>query len=134
MLLAGYKEKQAIDFEVYPNGLQIGSLQKDGVTVTHTNPLSYSQRSMHCNALKEMQECRNLWKHGEIDVDYIKCCMADHIKIIHSLCARHPPIPIASYDKEASLYPMRLLIFEAGVVHTICAGPPCTGDYRTYVL
>lgn len=132
MLLAGYKEKQAIDFEVYPNGAD-EIFPKDGI-VTHANhfvvqpKIHALQRTLRDARMRELL----MEKHGEIDVDYIKCCMADHVNYPQSLC-RHPPIPTQPLMMRSITVSNEIVDFEAGVVH-ICAGPPCTGDYRTYVL
>ena len=132
MLLAGYKEKQAIDFEVYPNGAD-EIFPKDGI-LTHANhfvvqpKIHALQRTLRDARMRELL----MEKHGEIDVDYIKCCMADHVNYPQSLC-RHPPIPTQPLMMRTITVSNEIVDFEAGVVH-ICAGPPCTGDYRTYVL
>jgi len=132
MMLAGYHEKKAIDFEVYPNGTDMIE-PKEGV-LTHANhfivqpKIHALQRSPRDERLRELL----MKKHGEIDVDYIKCCMADHVNYPQCLC-RHPFDPTQPLAMRSITVSNAIMDLEAGVIH-ICAGPPCTGDYRTYVL
>ncbi len=132
LMAAGYHEKAAIDFEIYPKGTDLIYPEK-GI-LTHANHFEVQpeihalQRSPRADRLRELLN----EKHGEIDVDYIKCCMADHENYPQSLC-RHPPIPTQPLFMRSITVSNEIVDFEAGVVH-ICAGPPCTGDYRTYVL
>ncbi len=132
IMVAGYKENKAVDFEVYPGGADmIGT--ENGI-VTHANhfivqpQIHALQRSPRGDRLRELL----FQKNGEIDVDYIKCCMADHLNYPQALC-RHPTDPAQPLGMRSITVSNEIMDFEAGVMH-VCAGPPCTGEYCTYVL
>ncbi len=132
LMAAGFKEKQAIDFEIHPKGTDL--IYPEQGVLTHANhfvvqpKIHALQRSPRDARLRELL----MEKHGEIDVNYIKCCMADHENYPQSLC-RHPPIPTQPLFMRSITVSNIVIDFEEQVVH-ICAGPPCTGEYRTYVL
>lgn len=132
MMLAGFQEKKAVDFEVYPKGADRVETEK-GI-VTHANhfivqpEIHALQRSPRGDRLRELL----LEKHGEVDADYIKCCMADHLNYPQALC-RHPTDPTQPLSMRTITVSNEIMDLEAGVMH-VCAGPPCTGEYCTYVL
>ncbi len=132
IMVAGFKEKKAIDFEVYPGGTDM--VEPESGVVTHANhfvvqpEIHALQRSPRADRLRELL----MQKHGELDPAYIKCCMADHLNYPQALC-RHPVDPTQPLSMRPITVSSEIMDFEAGVIH-ICAGPPCTGEYCTYVL
>ena len=132
IMIAGYKEKKAVDFEVYPGGVDM--IETENGIVTHANhfivqpEIHALQRSPRDARLRELL----MKKHGEIDAEYIKCCVADHENYPQALC-RHPADPTLPLGMRSCTVSNEIMDFEAGVIH-ICAGQPCSGEYSTYVL
>ena len=121
-----------MDFEVYPGGADM--IETENGIVTHANhfivqpEIHALQRSPRGDRLRELL----MQRQGEIDVNYIKCCMADHVNYPQALC-RHPTDPTQPLGMRSITVSNEIMDFEAGVIH-VCAGPPCTGEYCTYVL
>lgn len=109
-------------------------IETENGVVTHANhfvvqpEIHALQRSPRDARLRELL----MKKHGEIDAEYIKCCMADHENYPQALC-RHPADPTLPLGMRSCTVSNEIMDFEAGVIH-ICAGQPCSGEYSTYVL
>ncbi|MEA4919486.1 MAG: C45 family peptidase [Clostridiaceae bacterium] len=123
---------RAIDFEVYPSGAD-EIVPYKGV-LTHANHFVVQPKLQILDTSPRDQRLRELLmkKHSEINVPYIKLCMADHENYPKAIC-RHPADPSLELSKRSITVACEIYDFMAGEAH-ICSGPPCTGEFRTYKL
>ena len=95
-------------------GLTVGVVLNDMNSAQDVYKRQALQRTLRDARMRELL----MEKHGEIDVDYIKCCMADHVNYPQSLC-RHPPIPTQPLMMRTITVSNEIVDFEAGVVHIL---------------
>ncbi len=123
---------RALDFEVYPAGAD--EIAPEQGVLTHANHFVVHPELQILPTSPRDARLRELFmaKHGQIDVQYIKECMADHENYPQALC-RHPNNPKQDLAQRTITVACEIYDFQAGEAH-ICAGPPCTGLFRTYKL
>jgi isopenicillin-N N-acyltransferase-like protein len=132
VMVAGFREKKAVDFEVYPKGTDC--IPAEQGIVTHANhfvvqpEIHALQRSPRGDRLRELL----MEHHGHIDVNTIQCCMADHKNLPQSLC-RHSNDPSQPVGMRTITVSSEIMDFEAGIMY-VCSGSPCCEEYRAYIL
>ncbi len=132
MMMVSGIEKKAADFEVYPMGTDI--VEPEQGVLTHANHFLVQPEIHALTQSPRGERLRELLmsKHGQIDVAHIKACLSDHKNYPYALC-RHPADVSVRLGRRSITVACEIYDFEAGVVH-ICAGPPCEGEFKTYVL
>lgn len=117
----------ALDFEAHPGGADL--LEPLNGILTHANHFVKNPRRNGIKTTPRGDRLRELLEKqaGEIDIPWIKQCLADHENYPEAIC-RHPsdvglPLRRRSITVASVLYDLT-----EGQAH-ICSGPPCEGEY-----
>lgn len=133
MMVCSFNEKLAADLEVYPEGTDV--IEPEAGVLTHANHFIV-QPQIYALPAKSQRDARLrellMQERGNIDVDYIKLCMADHVNYPQALC-RHAPDPKIRLAMRTTTVATEIYDYEAGMLH-VCSGQPCCGEFRTIVL
>lgn len=134
ILLTDGKNSAARDYEWHPEGEN--KLEPEQGILTHAN---HFVETPEIDAIKGRPKNRDIRlrellkaRYGHITPEYIMECMKDHEYYPLSICS-HPSPDGDGYTKERITVSSMVVDFENECAY-ICAGPPCSGEYKKYHL